>query len=169
MSSGFASPNYVVARPRGTCTVSNQPIAPGETFMAALRESSEAYERIDVKLEHWDSFDRSDIVGFWKTHMPSAEAKKRTFVDDNTLCDLFERLGEVEDRAKTSFRFVLGLILIRKRLLSVEATARQPDHDIWRVRLRGRDQFIDLIDPHPSDDEVAGVQEQLRLVLSEGA
>lgn len=169
MSAGFASPNYVVARPRGTCSVTNLPIEPGESFMAALRETNEGYERIDVKFDHWGSFDRTDVVGFWKAHMPVAEAKKRTFVDDATLCDIFEQLGDVDDRAKASFRFVLGLILIRKRLLSVEATARQPDHDIWRVRLRGREEAIDLVDPHPTDDEVAGVQQQLQQILSEGA
>jgi hypothetical protein len=169
MSGGFASPNYVVARSRGCCAVSNLPIEPGEAFMAALRESAEGYERIDVKLDHWTAFDRSDIVGFWKAHMPTSETKKRTFVDDATLCDLFERLGDADDRGKASFRFVLGLILIRKRLLSVEATARQPDHDIWRVRLRGREETIDLIDPRPTDNEVAGVQQQLQQVLSEGA
>ncbi len=65
--------------------------------------------------------------------MPRPEEKKKLFVDDQVLCDLFERLAEVTEPAKVNFRFVLGLILMRKRLIVYETTRHDDGKDVWVV------------------------------------
>ena len=55
--------------------------------------------------------------------MPSPQqTKKKLFVDDQVLCELFERLASATEAAKLNFRFVLGLILMRKRMIVYEST-----------------------------------------------
>src|SRR2546423_1519238 len=117
---------YEVARPAGKCAVSGEPIAQGEKFMAALRETPPGFERVDVSLAAWPQFDQKDVVGFWQATMPASEQKRKMFVDDEVLCDLFERLKDTTDPPKLNFRFVLGLILMRKKMLLYE-TSRSED------------------------------------------
>jgi hypothetical protein len=99
--------------------------------MAALRETATGFERLDVSMAQWPNFDRTDIIGFWQTVMPQAEQKKKLFVDDQLLCELFERLATTTEPAKLNFRFVLGLILMRKRMIIYETTRIEDGREIW--------------------------------------
>src|SRR6185437_13644796 len=124
---------YDVARPLGKCHVTGEPIAVGEKFMAALRETPLGFERVDVSMSAWPAFDQNGIVGFWQATMPAQEQKKKLFVDDEVLCDLFERLKDTTEPPKLNFRFVLGLILMRKKMLVYETSRVEDGKDIWTL------------------------------------
>ena len=163
-----ASPGgYEVGRPHGKCAVCGEPIQPDDKFMAGLRETPIGFERLDCMTDCWEKLDRNQIVAFWKTTMPRGEVKKKVFVDDEVLCSLFERLAGVEELAKLQFRFVLGLILMRKRMLIYEATRREADREIWSMRLKGRDDRLDLLNPHLTEEQVMDVSRQLSEILNE--
>ncbi len=175
---GKASGGLQVPRPGGVCRVCGRPILQGEKFMAAVRETAIGLERLDVAPEHWASFDKAGLLGYWQTVMPRADEKKKVFVDDEVLCNLFERLAEATEPAKLHFRFVLGLILMRKRLIIYESTRHEaggpaadgqlfPGRDIWVVRMKGRDDHLDLIDPKLDEAQTFEVSQQLGQVLNE--
>jgi hypothetical protein len=171
-SSSPAKTGYDVSRPHGICQVSGKTIEPGEKFMAALRETpagetGPAFERVDISLSHWEQFDRKNVIAFWQTVMPRHEQKKKVFVDDAVLCDLFDRLGSATEPNKLSFRFVLGLILMRKRLLVYENTRHEEGRDIWCVRPKGRDEKLDLVDPKLDEQQMMDVSKQLGEILNE--
>jgi hypothetical protein len=156
-----------VPRPAGVCAVSGETIAPGDKFVAAIRETPDGIERRDVLLAHWPTFDREGVLAFWHTVMPQAEQKKKLFVDDEVLCTLFERLADATEEAKLNFRFVLALVLMRKRLIVYEETRREEGHDVWVVRLKGREDRLDLVDPKLDETKVADVSQQLGEILNE--
>jgi len=165
--SAALSPNYIVGRPSGLCAVTGVPILPGQTFIAALRETPIGFERVDVSEAGWGEFPRDAIVAHWKSTMPRPEEKKRLMVDDQSLCDLLERLEGVEEPAKQSFRFVLALILLRKKLVQLESTRHEAAGDIWKLKFRGKDQTVDVLDPKPDEEQIAQVREQLSMILNE--
>jgi hypothetical protein len=157
---------YDVPRPAGVCAVSGRAIEPGEKFFALVRETPTGLERLDVSPEAWQSFDRRDLLGFWQTTMPRPEQKpKKLFVDDEVLCTLFERLADTSEPAKLNFRFVLGLILMRKRIVIYETTRQEEGRAVWVVRLKGRDDRLDLVDPKLTESQVAEVSQQLGEIL----
>jgi len=136
--------------------------------MAVLRETPTGLERLDISMEHWPEWtDKSNLLGYWQTTMPRPEQKKKLFVDDEVLCGLFERLCETAEPAKLNFRFVLGLILMRKRLIQYESTRREADHEIWSVRFKGRDEPMDLLNPRLNEQQVMEVSQQLSEILNE--
>ncbi len=161
------SGGYDVPRAGGICAVSGQTIAAGEKFVAALRETPAGLERLDISLPAWEAFDRSALLGFWQTVMPHSQEKKKLFVDDEVLCTLFERLGDATEPNKVHFRFVLGLILMRKRLVVYEGARRDADRDVWVVRMKGKEEKLDLIDPKLDEQQVAEVSQQLGQILNE--
>ena len=171
-SSSPSQGGYEVSRPQGVCAITGQPIAADEKFMAALRETPQGFERVDVSMRAWAEFDRKDVVAFWQTTMPKTEQKKKLFVDDEVLCQLFERLADVQEPAKLNFRFVLGLILMRKRMLIYETTRHEQttegsDKELWTVRFKGRDDRLDLLNPRLTEEQVGEVSQQLGEILNE--
>ncbi|HVT88292.1 MAG TPA: hypothetical protein VHD56_05535 [Tepidisphaeraceae bacterium] len=165
---GKPATGYDVARPMGKCHVSGQPIEQGTRFMTALRETLTGLERLDISMEAWQTFDRKDVLAFWMGIMPAPqEAKKKVFVDDQVLCELFERLGTTEESAKLNFRFVLGLILMRKRMIQYESTRQEQDREIWKVRFKGGEDLLDLLNPRLDEQQVAAVSQQLGEILNQ--
>lgn len=159
--------HYEVGRPGGPCRVCGRDLLPGDKIMAALRETPAGFERLDISLDCWPQFDRKDLLAFWQTTIPQHEAKKKLFVDDQVLCELFERLKDTTEPAKLNFRFVLGLILMRKRMLVYESSRDENGQDLWTVRLKGREDRLDLLNPRLNEQQVAEVSQQLGEILNE--
>ena len=164
---GTSSGGYDVSRPQGKCGVCGAPIEPDQRLMTALRETPAGYERIDVETGCWEKFDRKDVVAFWQTVMPRPEQKKKLFVDDTVLCEIFERLGTAEEAPKLAFRFVLGLILMRKRLVIYEDTRKEGEKEVWKVRMKGKPETLDLVNPHLGEEQVRDVSTQLNEILQQ--
>ena len=135
--------------------------------MAALKETPTGFERLDVCLKDWPDFDKANLIGFWKTTMPLVEQKKKLFVDDEVLCQLFERLADASEPAKLNFRFVLGLILMRKRLIIYETSRNEAASEIWQVRFKGKQDQMDLLNPRLDESQIMDVSNQLGEILNE--
>ena len=162
-----ASGGYEVGRPQGRCGLCNQAIEPEQKLMAALLDTPTGFQRLDCCLACWPKHDHKDVLAFWQTAMPRPEQKKKMFVDDTVLCELFDRLGSAEDPAKLNFRFVLGLILMRKRLIIYDNTRIDGDREIWSVRLKGREESLDLLNPKLGEEQVKEVSTQLGEILQQ--
>jgi hypothetical protein len=161
-----SSGGYSVARAAGKCGVSGRDILPGEKLFAVVRESPTGLERIDIAPDHWAAFDKTNLLAYWQTTMPTHLAKKKVFVDDTVLCELFERLADTTEPAKLNFRFVLGLILMRKRLLAYESSRVDQNLEIWTMRFRGRQDLLDMLNPKLDEQQVAEVSNQLGEILN---
>ena len=159
---------YAIARAEEKCALCGKELATGDKLMAALRETPAALERLDICMNCWEKFDRKDLLGFWQAtkREPTDREKKSIFVDDDVLCDLFQRLGDASEPAKVNFRFVLGLILMRKRRIVYESTRQEPAGEIWSVRLKGREELMDLLNPRLDEEKVGEVSLQLGEILS---
>ena len=180
MSSPAATPAaaYPVGRPRGLCHATGRGIDPGSPYVAALRETdADGLERVEYLPDAWDALDdgeKSVLLAHWHTVMPAPDAaKKKLLVDDVVLVRLFRRLGEdaedVEaggDRA--AFRFVLGLILMRKKLLAFDRS----EGERWVVRFRKaidpEQREIEMLDPKLDESGLDAVGRQVGQLLNDG-
>jgi len=157
-----------VPRALGKCAVCGRSIEGGERLFAAVRETPTGLERLDIAPEHWEAFDKSHLLGFWQTVMPAAEQKKKVFVDDEVLCTLFERLADATETAKLNFRFVLALVLMRKRLIIYEETRKEEGHDVWVVRLKGReDRRLDRYEGYEGKQQLRHERQRRHLDLGQ--
>ena len=156
-----------VGRAGTRCSVCAADLSPGDKLMAALRETPEGFDRADVCPACWPAFDRAGVLAFWQSAVRTPSAKPKRFVDDEVLCELFERLADAPEPAKVNFRFVLGLILMRKRLLAYEGGREDAGRDVWVVRRRGRQDRLDLLNPHLDEQQVAEVSQQMGEILNE--
>jgi hypothetical protein len=167
---------YPVGRPHGICHVTGHAIAPGEAYFAALRETPEGFERLEFAAAAWAQWpapEKAGLLAFWRATMPAADEsrdKRRILVDDEVLLELFRRLAEVTEPEKLAFRFMLGLILMRKKKLVFEGSLRDSlGRELWRVRLRKEDGTgFEMIDPKLSEAQLEEVGRQIEQILFGG-
>ena len=153
-----------IQRAAGQCAGCARQLKPGEEFYAALIDKQSCFERADYSVEYWNEH-HPEVYSFWKTTFPEANEKKRLFVDDSVLFNFFERLEKEEEPLKINFRFVLGLILMRKRMLKYEQTRRDGEREIWKVRRAGSQEIHEVINPQLSEDEIEQVSAELGSIL----
>lgn len=164
---------YAVGRPTGRCAATDRELAPGESIVATLVEREDgSLERLDYAAESWPEVDHGDHEPFstWRTVVPDPGDRQTPFVDDDVLSDLFDRLGDDERPERISFRFVLALILIRKRRLRFTGRVADPGggRGAWLVRRPGTDPEIPpirVVDPGLGDDDVHELTAQLGEIL----
>lgn len=155
---------WEIQRPLGRCAGTDTPFEPGQEFYAALVEIDGSFQRRDYSVEFWNEH-HPQVFSYWKTHLPEPNQKKKLFVDDSVLVNFFERLAEETDPLKMNFRFVLALILMRKRILKYEATVRGSGQEVWQMRQTGSKQIHDVINPQLNEEQIQQVSNEISAIL----
>ena len=81
------------------------------------------------------------------------------------LMAFFERLERESEQEKIDFRFVLALILMRKRRLKYEATRVEYQSEIWRLRITGDKQTVEVVNPHLDEEQIEQLSSQIGEIL----
>jgi hypothetical protein len=155
---------WEIAKPLGQCSGTGKEIGPGDEYIGALIETSEGLERRDFCLGYWQA-NRPTVYCHWKSKMPLPDQKKQIFVDDEMLVAFFERLEKETDPEKLNFRFVLALVLMRKRKLKYDSTRIESDNEIWRLKITGVDEFAEVLNPQIDDEQVEQLSSQIGQIL----
>jgi len=148
----------------GQCCGTGKKIGPGEEYFAALVETDDGLQRRDFCGEYWQQA-KPVVYCYWKTKLADPQAKKRLFVDDEVLLAFFERLATETEEEKVNFRFVLALILMRKRLIKYDSSRTENGQDIWRMRVVRDKNFVDVINPHLDENQIEQVSLQMGEIL----
>ena len=172
------STTWDIGRSSGRCAATGTPLEPGSPCIIALVEQLEDLSapltRMDFSEEGWNgggwakSSASASVIAFWRGVVAAPNEKRRAFVDDQTLLDLFERLGGDERLHRVRFRFVLMLLLVRKRLLRVTGTSSSEGVETWSVIPKGAaegDMPVAVVNPKLDDAAMVEVTNQLGEVL----
>ena len=123
------------------------------------------FERVDFCEEAWEG-PPQDAFCVWRTRVPVKEQKKRPLVDEGVMLDFFTRLEDQTDPAKINFRYILALLLMRKRILKLLDTVREGDAEYLLCFCRRTDSEHRVLDPHLTEDQIAGVQQEVGALLN---
>jgi hypothetical protein len=154
-----------IHKPLGACSGSGQEIEPGEEYIGALVETDQGLERRDFCLALWEQ-EPPQVFCFWRSRLPHAEQKRQVFVDDEMLVAFFNRLADETDSERLQFRFVLALILMRKRRLKYEGTKMQDGQEIWLLKVTGEKRTVEVLNPHLGEEQIEQLSGQIGEVLN---
>jgi hypothetical protein len=169
---------YDVSRPTGICAKTGDPIVPGDPYVACLVEANPdlPLARLDYSLPAWEDGARpaEPVFGSWRATMIEPDAKPRQFIDDNALCDLFEQLESNDEDRRIAFRFLLTLVLVRKRLLHLARTHAKSMLVQWTRRSgrmtapsQGEEATMNVIDPGLDESRVAELSEEIGAIVGD--
>jgi hypothetical protein len=153
-----------INKPLGQCFGTNRKIESGEEYFGALVRTEEGLQRRDFCADYWES-EKPDVFCYWKTKLPHPDQKKQLFVDDQMLMAFFERLEKETEQEKLNFRFVLALILMRKRILKYDDTRIDGGREIWRLRIVGDKQIAEVVNPHLDEEQIEELSSQIGEIL----
>ena len=163
---------FKITKSEGLCAACSQALTPEEDIVAIVFSGEEELLRRDYHRACWDAMGENtpandpDVLGVWRTRVPHPEEKKKLLVDDSLIINFFERLDGAEEPAKINFRYVLALILMRKKLLVYEGMERRDGGvEVWKMRFKGADAIHEVIDPHMDEDKIAAVSSSLGEIM----
>lgn len=145
------------------CAVSGREMRPGERFFSVLLDLDGKLERRDYCGEAW-SGPPPGTFSFWSGRIP-AQDTRRLPIDDEMLVDCLARLESETDAAKVSFRYIVALLLMRRRRLRFEEAKTHFGQEILCLRCTRTQQLFEVVNPRLNDDEMAAVQEEVFKVL----
>jgi hypothetical protein len=113
---------YDHARCTRRCATTGRELRPGETFYSVLMAEGSQLVRHDYSEEAWQG-PPEKAVGWWKSHLPAREGVRMHWAPNDVMLDLLEQLAG--DPSKADMRYVLALLLVRRRVCRLEETKRE--------------------------------------------
>ena len=110
---------FDVQRCTRRCATADRELRPGEPFFSVLVSEGSQVVRYDYGEEAWQG-PPEGCIGFWKSRMPEPNSTRISWAPNDVMLDYFQQLEE--DVAKQDIRYVLALLMIRRRLLRLEET-----------------------------------------------
>ncbi len=122
--------DWTMPKQADACVACGRTFEIGESFTAYLHDTPTGYERRDF-CGACPAPEAERAVGFWRAHRNSPRPHKAQAIDREAILAFFERLGGAAEPEKVQFRFVLALLLWRKRVLKLDTTDNDGAVEFW--------------------------------------
>lgn len=160
----MAQSSYQVEPMKGRCAVTGRIFEEGEEFHTVLIEEGESFRREDCGAESWSGPPEGAFC-YFKSRVPVKQKRRKLLVDDEVLMNFFVRLGTETLPIRVQFRFVLALILMRKRLLKYESSQLLDGAEVWTMAVPRDQSRHQVVNPRLTDDQIDDVSRELSAIL----
>jgi hypothetical protein len=146
------------------CAVTGRDLQPGERYFTALLEEGHQLLRRDYSQEAWRG-PPDGAFSFWTGKVPPAQDAARPRFDDDLLEECFHRLDGQTDPGRVNFRYVVALLLIRRRRYKLEETVTEDGVEQMVVRCLKTGARYRVVNPRLGEAEMLEVQDEVFQVL----
>lgn len=169
--------DFEVQRCTRCCAATERALEPGDECYSVLEVSGADVVRKDYCSAAWKGAPEN-AFGWWKSRVPEPTAKKIKLAPNDVLLELFEKLAEQIDQQ--DLRYVLALLLVRRRVLRVDV-ADEPRHadssdvpsdygmEAMTLYCTKRDTTYQVATAMPAGERIDEIQQQLSQLLIAGA
>jgi len=155
--------DYEIQRCTRRCAATERELAAGEEFFSVLIAEGAELRRLDYCADAWQG-PPEKAAGWWRSRMPSPTAKKMHWAPNDVMLHFFEELEEQPEKA--DMRFVLALLLVRRRVLR-EEDREQDDRGrpVLVLYCPRREATYRVSEVAPSAGRIEQIQEELATLL----
>jgi hypothetical protein len=146
------------------CSVSGRELQPGERFYCVLVDEGGKLLRKDYSEEAWQG-PPADAFSFWAGKVPPRDENRRPKIDDELLFDCFRRLEGDNDPGRINFRYVVALLLMRRKRFKFEEAKQIDDREVLVLRCTRTREAYQVVNPRLDEQQMAAVQEEVFKVL----
>ena len=140
-------------------------LRPGEKYVTALLDEAGKFVRRDFAPEAWAG-PPENAIGHWAARVPHAgEAPKRPPIDDDMLAECFHRLDGADDPSRVQFRYVVALLLMRRKRFKFEDVTKDAAGETLLLRDTRTGERFGVADPGLTEEAMAAVQDEVFRVL----
>jgi hypothetical protein len=146
------------------CALTGRELQPGERFFSALLEEDRHVVRKDFAADAWKG-PPDGAFSFWTGRVTTANDKLKPRFDDDLLEECFARLEHQTEQSRVNFRYVVALLLMRRRRFRHESSVQENGVEKMVLRCLKTNETHEVINPQLTDDEMAQVQDEVFNVL----
>ena len=155
--------DYEVQRSARHCTLTGREFAPGETYYSVLVAEGEELKRLDYAADAWQG-PPEEAVGWWKSQVPDRTAARKRWAPNDVMLHFWDELAE--QPGKQDMRYVLTLLLVRRRVFRLENEKRDPQgRELLVVYCPRRETTYSVPAVVPEPSRVDAIQEELAALL----
>jgi hypothetical protein len=151
---------YKLGRRNPECAGTGEPFVEGEEIVSAIFGTDEGFERRDYKAAAFEGVEGA--YSFWRGRIPVKEEDAHV-LDFDLALDFFRKLVAENDPEQAGLRFLLGLLLGRKRRLKLKGFSRKGDREVLNLVIRGdeEDEPVSVDVPELDAEAQAALQAEL--------
>ncbi|MFG0243938.1 MAG: hypothetical protein ACF8R9_14210 [Phycisphaerales bacterium JB054] len=169
---------YETVRPTHQCAETQRRFQPGEAYVATLTDNPDNDEmiRLDFGLEAWERGARPPRapIAVWRTVESDGQPQQNLLPGADELFAMFEGMDDEAEGRGAVFRYLLALMLMRKRVLRlVDQRVGKTGRPVLQLAKRGGPkgappEMFDVTDPGMDEDAIAAGIQELGTVLGSG-
>jgi hypothetical protein len=146
------------------CAATGRTLRPGERYYSVLVEDQGKLARRDYAADAWQG-PPPGAFGFWAGRIPTDQGHRPPPIDDDLLLDCFQRLEGQGEPARVNFRYVVALLLMRRKRLRFEEARTEGEDEILVLRCPRTRTSYRLANPRLGEAEMTAVQDEVFKVL----
>lgn len=154
------------------CAHSGRPFVEGEVFHTAIYFDPETsgYLRRDVALDSWKTeLQERTPIAYWRTtYTPNVVEERPEVTSKESAMALLQRFIEEDEPQTDNARYILALMLERKRILTPKATQENELGKTLFYENKKTGEVFMVKDPELRLDELAQVQDEVATLLGFG-
>jgi hypothetical protein len=153
-------------RPIGKkCAATGKDLVAGERCFSVLVEKEGELQRLDFSEEGWKGPPEGSL-GVWKCLVPKPAEVRHEPLDTTALMTCFEQLTEEASPAREGLRYILALLLVKKKRLRLEGSRTDGDDEYLQLAGAHGEGAYEVRDLSPTDEEVQQWQRELNVYLA---
>ena len=158
--------DFEVQRCTRRCAETDRALKPGETICSVLVAEGAEVVRYDYCEASWQG-PPDGALGWWRSRIPPVDTKRIRWAPNDVMLELFDQWSEEPDRQ--DMRYVLTLLLVRRRVMRIEESLDDPgDRSVLTVYCPRREVTYEVSCCEPTEARVAEIQAELGRLLQVG-
>lgn len=159
------SKDWNMPRRSDQCAACAKTFDPGQPLTAYLFETDAGYLRQDY-CQTCHPPAEPQPLGSWQTRRPEPATRRAISFDTASIYAFFQQLEDADTTRAEQLRFLLALLLWRKKALSLERTASTADAEVWEFAAPKSDIVHRVRRPVLSEDELEQLSGQIEQLMS---
>jgi hypothetical protein len=151
------------------CARTNEPFRDGAYIYTLLFRERIGFRREDISEKAWRELkDASSLFSFWKAKYEAPPPRPPESMPKESTEELLRRLIRDERPDQLNARYVLAVMLERKKILK-QVDVRETSDEKWLIyeHAKSGEAFI-IVDPRLRLDQIDAVQQELMDLLAQG-
>jgi len=141
------------------CASTGRALEPGDVYFSVLEVHGAELSRSDYCAEAWKRPPET-CLGWWRSRVPTKDDAQPQLAPVDVLINLFVALAERPDDAP--FRYLLALLLLRRRVLRREDVQRDAqDQETWLLYCPRRRERFELAVAEPNEQDAERLQQRM--------
>jgi len=155
--------DYELQRCTRCCAQTGRELTSGEPFYSVLLAEAGEMRRYDYSQQAWNGPPEA-AIGWWRSLVPTAGSERKHWAPNDVMLEFLEQLAGQAD--KQDVQYVLALLLVRRRVMRLEETAKdEQGGEVMVLYCPRRETTYRIPAVVPAESRISEIQEELARLL----